>query len=224
MAYELRFKPRCRCGLIPCLCPETGSLDSEFLTVYPGWNVWDVWQVDDLPFSPSMIGVSRDRQLRIWVEDTVRLKAGGAVIADPIDLKGGQVEILNAAPSGLQIDQRKESVPGPVMTVKGKATLRTVRFFNRGARASLAWPHDESYLLEKTYIPSQTHPATSGPAPTTIPETVITDPITNIASNFGSFMLGVAPFAVAGGLLWFFQKDIFGNVRKLRKRRDSRSR
>jgi len=164
----------CYCDGVPCLCPtDTGAVtDSDFLTVYPGWNVWDVYQVKDLPFSIMMIGLDRDRQLRIWVEDAVRLGAPGASVADSIDLKGGQVQILNGLPTGLQSDQTKEQVSGPAMTVKGPAQLRTVRFFNRGDKSTMAWPHDESYLLDKDYVPSASNPATSGPAPATIGTTV----------------------------------------------------
>lgn len=187
---------------------DTGAVESEFLTIFPGWNVWDVWQVNDLPFSLMMLGVSRDRQLRIWVEDAVRLRGPGSSVSDPIDLKGGQVEILNGRPVGLKVDQRKEQVPGPAMVVDGPATLRTVRFFNRGSKTVMAWPHDESYLLEKTYVPDTANPATSGPAPTTIGETVITGPLKEL----------LPPVVLIGGVViavgYFFRKELFSHVSK----------
>jgi len=193
---------------------------SEFLTVYPGWNIWQVWQVKDLPFSVMMVGVSPDRQLRIWVEDKVRLGASGAVVADPIDLKGGQIELLQGTPEGLVTDQRKEQVPGPSMFVSGPANLRTLRFFNRGSKAFMAWPHDESYLLEKTFVPSPTNPATSGPPPTTIPETVgngVVSPVTEAAKQ-------ATPLLIIGAVLtglYLFKDVIFNATRSFTRNRGS---
>lgn len=187
---------------------------SEFLTIYPGWNIWQVWQVKDLPFSVMMVGVSPDRQLRIWVEDKLRLGASGAQVADPIDLKGGQIELLNGSPEGLVTDQRKEQVSGPAMVVSGPATLRALRFFNRGLKATMAWPHDESYLLERTFVPSPTNPATSGPPPTTIPGTIgegITSPVVDAAKQ-------TIPLLVIGAVLsglYLFKGAIFNATRKL---------
>jgi hypothetical protein len=217
-------EPICYCDGVPCLCPPevSGLEETEFLTVYPGWNVWDVWQVKDLPFSLLMMGVSPERQLRIWVEDAVRLGAPGALVADSIDLKGGQVEILNGQPAGLARDQRKEQVPGPSMVVDGPATLRTVRFFNRGDKAKMAWPHDSSYLLDQTYSPSPINPATSGPGPDTIAGTVgkgVVAPLTELLS----------PTVLISGALvalgYVFRKELFSNVAKrIRVSRASRSR
>lgn len=200
-------------------------MSSGFLTIYPGWNVWDVWQVNDLPFSVMMLGVSRDRQLRIWVEDAVRLGAPGSIVADSIDLKGGQVEILSGKPPGLARDQRKEQAPGPSMVVSGSATLRTVRFYNRGDKTTMAWPHDESYLLDQTYVPSAIDPATSGPAPGTIAGTVgsgVVQPIKDILSEIPTVVyIGAGLFAVG----YFFKKELFSNVyKRVRNNRASRSR
>jgi hypothetical protein len=205
----------------------TGALpeESEFITIYPGWNVWDVWQVNSLPFSLLMVGVSRDRQLRIWVEDKVRLGAPGSLVADSIDLKGGQIEVLNGKPVGLTTDQRKEQVPGPIMVVDGPATLRTVRFFNRGGKAKMAWPHDNSYLLDQNYIPAPSNPATTGPAPDTIGSTVgsgVVAPITDLLSGI--------PLAAYGGAAVFaafyvFRKELFSHaVSRARQSRHSRNR
>lgn len=215
--FYLYEQPICYCNGIPCTCPDTGALaETEFLTINPGWNVWDVWQVNDLPFSLMMLGVSPERQLRIWVEDAVRLGAPGALVADSIDLKGGQVEILNAKPVGLAQAQRKEQVPGPALLVNGAATLKTVRFFNRGDKATMAWPHDDSYLLDATYVQSPTNPATAGPGPTTIAGTVgqgITQPI----KDLGPGTLAIAGVVGIGVLLYLNRGSIFKVRKRVRK-------
>ncbi len=148
-------------------------MSNDFAPVFEGWNVWAVWQQKDLDFEPMMVGIDRDRRLRIWVEDAVRLGAPGTMVADPIDLKGGQIEILPSVPSDLQVKARKEDVGGDsAMVIGGPGELRTVRFFNRGAPGKLVWPHDSNYLLDRVLTPSTSSPATSGPAPHTIGGTV----------------------------------------------------
>jgi hypothetical protein len=148
-----------------------GIADPGFATVFAGWNVWAVWQVKDLPLSVWMAGVSRDRQLQIWVEDAVRLGAPGTIVADSIDLKGGQVQILAGPPAGLSVVERKDIVPNLKM-LDSEGELRYVRFYNRGAPSKLIWPSDGSYMLESVFQPSASAPATSGPAPMTIPGTL----------------------------------------------------
>ena len=179
----------------PAVAGELDVGKGDFATVFPGWNVWSVYQVKDLPFSPMMLGVSKERQLRIWVEDQVRLHAPGAVVADSIDLKGGQVEILPSkqAVEGLHVAERKEQVGGPVLLVEGPADLFYVRFFNRGVGSQLSWPHDGEYLLNEVFMPSDSSPATSGPAPTTITQGV-GEPVKAV----------VTPLLWAGGLLLGF--------------------
>src|ERR1700742_4307115 len=160
--------------------------DTNTAPIFAGWNVWAVWQVKDLPFSIMMLGVSRDRQLQIWVEDQTRVN-GGASTADPIDLKGSSVQILNGAPTDLQVAGRKESVSGPTMAVEGDAELRYVRFYNRGDATSLPWPHDESYLLDSVYEPSKTSPTTNSAPPPTIGQTVgggLASPIVDAGKSF----------------------------------------
>lgn len=180
-----------------------GADESPMAPVFPGWNVWSVWQVKDLPFSLSMIGVSRDRQLKIWVEDHVRLEAPGASVADPIDLKGGQIQILNARPSDLKIAKRKEEVSGPPLLIESQAEppeLRFVRFFNRGAESSLPWPHDDAYLLEEILLPNPESPVTKGPGPGTITERNVTDPAKKGAEDvllYSALAIGTL------GSLWF---------------------
>ncbi len=48
------------------------------------------------------------------------------------------------------------------------ATLRTVRFFNRGTESALPWPHDENYVLDTVYQPDAANLVTSGPAPSSL--------------------------------------------------------
>lgn len=154
---------------------RVGAEAQDFVTIFPGWNVWAVWAVKSPSFDPLMIGVSPERRLRIWVEDQVRLHASGAVVADPLDLKGGQVELLpsEASTEGLTVKGRKEETGGPALTVDGPAELHFIRFFNRGAEAKLPWPHDEDYLLDRYYQPSTSAPATQGPGPSTMTNTVV---------------------------------------------------
>lgn len=170
--------------------------------VFPGWNVWQVWQLKDLPFSLMMLGVSSERQLRIWVEDQVRLNAGGSDIGDPVDLKGSSVQVIDSAP-GLATAMRKEDVPGGgAFLVSGPATLFTVRFFNKGSQTQLPWPHDDEYLLDAVLEPKADNPATSGPAPTTIGETVghgITQPVSDALGSIPWYMWAGA--VVFGGVV-----------------------
>lgn len=155
------------------------STDPSLAHVFPGWNVWAVDQVKDLPFDPLMVGVDREAQLRIWVEDAVRLGAPGATVADPIALKGSQIQILADAPTGLPVFQHKEQVPGDPMLTDGESSLRYVRFFNRGEASDLPWPHDDSYILDQILTPSPGSAATSGPGPGTITSHVV-DPATDV--------------------------------------------
>lgn len=188
--------------------------EQEFLKVYPGWNVWEVWQVKDLPFSVMNVGLSPERQLRIWTEDKVRLGAAGAKVEDSIDFKGSQVELLQGTPEGLQQDQRKEQVPGPSMVVSGPAKLTTLRFFNRGDQAFMSWPHDESYLLERTFVPSPSNPATTGPAPSTIGDTIgdgITGPVVDTAKKLSPLLIGAG---VLVGLYFMLEGKVLSNVKR----------
>ena len=167
--------------------------------VFQGWNVWQVWQLKDLPFSVMMFGVSPERQLRIWVEDQVRLNAGGSDVGDPGDLKGSSVQIIDSAP-GLAVAMRKEDVPGgATFVVSGPATLFTVRFFNKGAQTQLPWPHDDEYLLDAVLEPKADNPATSGPAPTTIGESVGHGIVKPIEDAVGSIPWYVWAGAIAFG-------------------------
>jgi hypothetical protein len=146
-----------------------------------------------------MVGISRDRQLQIWVEDQVRLQAPGAKVADPIDLKGSQVQVLTGAPS-LKTLRRKESVPGPALVVETQdlpPQLRFVRFCNRGAASQLPWPHDESYLLDAVFQPDPTNPVTQGDCTGTIVDN-ITKPAAEAAKTTLEVALVVALLAGLG--------------------------
>lgn len=144
-------------------------LPEGFAPVFPGWNVWEVWQKDDLDLEPLMVGVSRDRRLRIWVEDVLD-DAAGTAVADPLNpaaLRGAQVEIIPAT-GKLEVAATKESVPGPALLLDSPATLRVVRFYNRGDFGVLAWPHDGNYLLDRVFVPSTDNPVTAAPAPSSL--------------------------------------------------------
>lgn len=168
----------------------------DFAKVFPGWNVWAVWQQKDLNFEPLHVGESRDRRLRIWIEDAVRLGAPGTIVADPVDLKGGQIEILPGAPAGLSQVQRKEDTSGPAMLLDGPGELRFVRFYNRGAPGSLVWPHDGNYLLDAVYQPDPKNETTSGPAPSTIGGTVAG----GVKEVAGDALSGLGTVAAIGAL------------------------
>lgn len=150
-----------------------------FVQVFPGWNVWEVWQsqdpVESIGDAVLNVGVPLERQLRIWVEDWLREHAPNAAVADtanPFALKGSQVEIIPNA-GGLELLQTRADVPslaGALQLGKegSQGIKRTVRFFNRGAATATAWPHDENYLVESVFQPSSSNPLTSGAAPTSL--------------------------------------------------------
>lgn len=150
-----------------------------FAQVFKGWNVWDVWQSQDpiegLGGAILNAGLSLERQLRIWIEDWLREHAPAAAVADtanPFALKGSQVEIISN-PGGLELLQTRADVPGLAGALQlGKEGSQgkkiTVRFFNRGEETATDWPHDENYLLDAVYRPSDTNPLTSGAAPTSL--------------------------------------------------------
>jgi hypothetical protein len=180
---------------------------TDFAPIYPGWNVWGVYQVKDLDFSIPMIGVSRDTQLRIWAEDLIRLNAPGATVADPLDFKGSKVEILHSRPS-LEVAARKEDVPGPAMLLDGPADLRYVRFYNRGAAAALLWPRDpaENYVLNEVFLPSKDSPATNGPGPDTIGSGVGGGVGSGVAEGVSRALVEVSPFLILAGMVYILTR------------------
>jgi|SRR6187551_979604 len=150
-----------------------------FAQIFPGWNVWEVWQSQDpiegIGDAVLNAGISLERQLRIWVEDWLREHSPTAAVADtanPFALKGSQIEII-PNPGGLELLQTRADVPGLAGAMQlgkegSQGIKRTVRFYNRGAETAAAWPHDENYLLESVFQPSATNAITSGDAPSSL--------------------------------------------------------
>lgn len=153
-------------------------MSEGFVNVFPGWNVWSVWQADDPDRSVLealwMAGVSPERALRIWVEDQVDDNAPGAIVGDPVSpnpkkLKGDMVQVLPNA-NGLAPVQMRGDVPGLAGSQQlgeqgSGAQQHFVRFFNRGAGAAMPWPHDANFLVENVYQPSAQNPITNAPDP-----------------------------------------------------------
>jgi hypothetical protein len=144
-----------------------------FAPVFVGWNVWDVWQSDDPPFSVMNIGLDLERQLRIYIENKLADEAPGVAVADPLNpaaLRGDQIQIIPRV-EGLEFARTRADVPelAGSMNLGGgedsKAILRTVRFFNRGSEGALPWPHDPGYLLENVYTPDPHNAVTGAPQP-----------------------------------------------------------
>jgi hypothetical protein len=144
-----------------------------FAPVFVGWNVWDIWQSDDPPFSVLNVGLDLERQLRIYVENQIKDNAPGAAVADPLNpaaLRGDQIQIIPRV-EGLEFERTRADVPELAGSVNlgggddAKALLRTVRFFNRGIESALPWPHGDGYLLENVYKPDPKNPVTGAPQP-----------------------------------------------------------
>ncbi len=137
-----------------------------FAQVFKGWNVWQVLAKDSLDFNPLMIGVSPERQLRIWVEEQAD-KAPGVAVADPANpfaLKGGQVEVMQSA-AGLEPERE---LPGGSLLLDAPSTPLFVRFFNRGEEAVTPWPHDSNFVLHTVYVPNATNPLTNAAPPSSL--------------------------------------------------------
>lgn len=147
-----------------------------FAPVFKGWNVWDLWQADDP--DESVLGAiwhageSQERLLRVWVENELKENAPGVAVADPLNpaaLRGDQIQPIPRV-TGLVPAATRASVPAlagamQLGTADSKATLRTVRFFNRGDESVLPWPHDQNFLVENIFTPSASNPVTNAPAP-----------------------------------------------------------
>lgn len=166
--------------------------------VYAGWNVWTVYALDSLSFSPLMVGVSADRRLRIWVEDAVRFS--GFNVADPLALKGDQVQILPGVPQGLSVSANRASLP--VLTLlDGKASLKAVRFFNKGTAGQIVWPIDTDgdFMLESVLAPNSQTPLFQSPPPNQIADAV-TQPVVAV----GEALKPLVMFAGVGLAFWMF--------------------
>jgi hypothetical protein len=203
---------------------STASSEPNIIPIFPGWNVWNIWQVNDLDFNPLNIGITPERQLRIWVEDQIRENAGAAEVADPVALKGSQIQVLPGLPTGLKIMMRKDQVTGcegdgcagPLMVVNGPATLKTVRFFNRSnSQTSMPWPHDNNYLVDSTYIPDTANPTTAGPGPGTI--------LSSAADAASATVNTLTKVALVGGIIYL--AVMFGPpiLEQLKKSMESKS-
>lgn len=151
-----------------------------FAPVFAGWNVWDLYQAD----SPDEgvlgtlwhAGISQDQLVKLWVENQVEDNAPGANVSDPINpfpdhFRGDDVQIL-PNPGTLKRAVVRDAIPAlagaqQLGTGSSTATLRTVRFYNRGAQTTMPWPHDQNFLLDVVYMPDAANPLTNSPAPTT---------------------------------------------------------
>lgn len=143
-----------------------------YAPIFPEWNVWQIWQADDPTFDLMTVGLSLDRQLRIFVENTIADGAPGAAVSDPANpfaLRGEQAQIIPAV-TGLEVARTRAEVPefaGATQLGKADSTakLRTVRFWNRGAATVVPWPHDSDHLLDTVFVPSASNPVTSAEQP-----------------------------------------------------------
>jgi hypothetical protein len=176
--------------------------------VFAGWNVWAVLAKDDLDFEAMMVGLSPDRRLRIWVEEAADKVPGSAIAdsANPMVLKGSQVEIIQA-PEGLEPAQERASeMPGSTLNFDPKHTRKFVRFYNRGAAGVTPWPRNENFFLDTAYEPDASNPITGAPAPSSLGGAV-----TGAVEATGStlkIVLGVAlGVAVVGGLVWALSRS-----------------
>lgn len=176
---------------------------SDFAPIFAGWNVWAVWQAKDLSFDVMLVGLSRERRLRMWVEAVA--EHAGANVSDPLALRGSQVELLNAAPDLTALSTRAET-GGNLALLAGPADLEIVRFFNRGSAVNAVWPHDSDYMLEAVYQPSATNPATSGPPPAPILDTGAIAQGVEKAAKGATIVVGVAGLAAFAIWLAFRQR------------------
>lgn len=156
--------------------PSSSSSAPGFVTVFPGWNVWALWRSDDpdrgILGTIWTLGMSADQELRVWVEDEIKDNAHGAAVADPLNpaaLRGAQIQIIPSA-NGLAVDATRADIPdlaGAVQLGKtgSKASRVFVRFFNRGDRSVMPWPHDANVLLDSSFVPSSSNSITNGAAP-----------------------------------------------------------
>ncbi len=151
------------------------AIPPGFAPIFAGWNVWSVWQKDDLDFELGGVGLTDERRLRVWVEDTADA-ASGAQLHDPLNpsakhFDGDEVDVLQNA-AGLSVSVDRTSVPVGIPPLEGAVTLRFVRFYNRGVPTVVPWPHSSNYLLEAVYAPAKDNPVTNAPAPVSATETV----------------------------------------------------
>jgi hypothetical protein len=181
-------RPGSRLAIVDLHSGKVGdAAPAGFLPVFAGWNVWDVWQADDpdtnLLGTIWHAGESQERLLRVWVEDQVQDNAPGVALADPANpaaLKGGQVQPIahiattpTSGKDGLAVAATRADIPELAGTLQigkegSKATLRTVRFYNRGAQTTMPWAHDANFVVERAYVPSSANPVTNSPPPSSL--------------------------------------------------------
>ena len=148
----------------------TFHADPGFAPIFKGWNVWSVYALNDLHTELGGIGLSPDRRLRIWVENTIKDNAPAAAVddqANPNKLVGAMIEIIQN-PGTLTPAVNRVQLPGAPILLDGPASLHTVRFFNRGEETELSWPHSDNFLLDTVYAPSSASPITSGAPPSSL--------------------------------------------------------
>ena len=152
-----------------------------FATVFPGWNVWDLWQASqpDRGVLSTIwnAGISPDQSLRLWVENQIEDNAPGANLSDPLNpnpehFRGDEVQIISK-PTGLAQSEVRGEIPelaGALQVgVTGSSALpRSVRFYNRGAQTVMPWPHDQNFVVDTVYTPSLTNPITNSQPPKTV--------------------------------------------------------
>ena len=107
-----------------------------------------------------MVGLDRDRRLRIWLEEKADDAPGVEVgdPANPVALRGSHVEII-PTDAGLTATRRKEQVPGAIMLLDSKPTMRFVRFYNRGKPGARPWPSMQITCSMQSLNPSRTTPS-----------------------------------------------------------------
>jgi len=186
-----------------------------FAPVFPGWNVWDVWQAQDpvLGIGGAIMnaGLSLERQLRIWVEDQVNDNAPDARLSDPanpVALKGAQVLVMPNA-GGLKALRTRAEIPelaGALQVGEKDSPAKkfTVRFFNRGSReTALPWPHDENYVLDAVFEPDPANALTSGDAPFSLDGA-----LDNAAKGAGTVLKVVGVVVAVGTFAWLMSRLI----------------
>ncbi len=157
----------------------TPATPQGFAPIFPGWNVWDLWVADDPDTSILTdlwnAGESPERVMRVWVENEIEENAPGSAVADPANpaaLRGDQIQPIPKV-TGLDVAASRADIPAlagaeQVGKQGSTATLRTVRFWNRGAQTVMPWPHDQNFLLDAVYTPSKANAVTSGPQPSSL--------------------------------------------------------
>jgi hypothetical protein len=183
-----------------------------FAPVFAGWNVWDLYQAD----SPDEgilgtlwhAGISQDQLVKLWVENQIEDNAPGANVSDPLNpspehFRGDGVQII-PNPTTLKRAAVRDDIPAlagamQLGTANSTATLRTVRFYNRGKETVMPWAHDQNFLLDVVYQPDPSNAITNSPPPTTVGGAIA-------GAGIGDTIVTILEVGVTGalglGLLW----------------------